>query len=77
MTDGMKTSEYFNNKLVSIVSALGVLAAWVSTFADVLSENGAVIITAAAAILAAFSNGTYALSRGMAKSGQPAIEVES
>lgn len=74
MTEGQTTSEYFNNKLASIVSLLGVLAAWIATFADALSEQGALVITATAGLLAALTNGGYALSRGLAKGATVVVE---
>lgn len=76
MTDGMKTSEYWNNKLSSLVASVAALAAWIAMFADVLSENGAVVITGIAGVVAAISNGSYAVSRGLAKSGGEVVIEE-
>ena len=55
-------------KLTHLVTVLTTIAGWLAMFTDVLSENGAVIITAAAAILSAVSQGTYNVSRGLTKS---------
>ena len=69
MKPGNETTEFFMTKLTHLVTVLTTIAGWLAMFADNLSENGAVIITAAMAILSAVSQGTYNVSRGITKSG--------
>ena len=67
MTEGMKTSEFWINGLVTLLSFLVAVGIVPADFSDVLAEEGTEIIRAVFALVTAVSAGGYAVSRGLSK----------